>query len=65
MVWQQWVLLVWMIIRIPFGIGREISRPRTKDGMALNASEREKAIAIGVAAVFIIQTIFIALIVTI
>jgi len=65
MTWQQWVLLVWMIIRVPFGIGREISRSRLKDGIEMESSDREKAIAIGVAAVFIVQTILISLVVSI
>lgn len=65
MTWQQWVLLVWFIIQIPFKIGREIKAPRIKEGQEMNQGDREKALAISVFAVCLVQATLIALVVSI
>lgn len=61
MVWQQWVLVIWYVFRIPFGISREI----TKDQSKIPESKRDQARTIGIVAYLIVTMTIITLIVTI
>ena len=61
MVWQQWVFLIWMVIRIPFGIHREITRP-LKD---VPPERESRSRTIGILTYMFIHTALIALVVTI
>lgn len=61
MVWQQWVLLIWALFRLPFGISREI----TKDLSKTPVEKRDMARTIGVIAYLLVAGTIIALVVTI
>jgi hypothetical protein len=61
MVWQQWVLLAWACLRVPFGIHREVVRER-KD---IPPEKVNQAITIGIFVNLLFAGVVIALIVTI
>lgn len=60
MVWQQWVLLCWIVFRIPFGVHRELTRERKDPPEKIN-----QAITIGIVCYLLIAAVWATLIVTI
>ena len=60
MEWQQWILVAWALIRIPFGI-REVIRERED----IEPEKRNQAITISIFANLLVAGTVIALIVTI
>lgn len=63
MTWQQWTLLIWFSFRIPFGIHREVTKPKIKEEMT--PKDVEKTIVIGILTYLVLQATLIALVVTI
>jgi len=61
MVWQQWVLLIWFLLRIPFGITREVRDERPD----VPEEKKERALIIGICTYLLIVFVLLTLIVTI
>lgn len=61
MVWQQWVLVAWVLLRLPFLIRTEIERARPE----VKPEQRGKATTIAIVALLLVIVAQFALIVTI
>ena len=61
MVWQQWVLLIWYVLRSIMVIPAEIKKSRPD----IEPEDRDRAIAVGIIAWLIVAAVLIALVVTI
>lgn len=61
MVWQQWVLLIWICLRIPFGIHREV----TREHFGIPEDKQERSLVIGICTYLFIQAVILTLVVTI
>ena len=61
MVWQQWVLLIWYLLRIPFIVNGEITKERPE----VSEEHLNRAISIGICTWLFVAGLLIALVVTI
>lgn len=61
MVWQQWVLVCWLLLRLPFMIRNEVERDR----VGVKPEYLTRAITIGIVALLSVAIAHFALIVSI